>query len=66
MSESGILLRSCYTSTSISGTEDITQVSKPIAGFVDDYAYMIRGLLDLYEASLDGDWLIWAKDLQVG
>lgn len=33
-------------------------------GFLDDYAFLIRGLLDLYEASLDADWLQWAETLQ--
>lgn len=33
-------------------------------GFLDDYAFLIRGLLDLYEASLDADWLQWAELLQ--
>lgn len=35
-----------------------------IVGFLDDYAFLIRGLLDLYEASLDADWLQWAEHLQ--
>ena len=36
----------------------------PIFGFADDYVFMIRGLLDLYEASLDEQWLQWAVALQ--
>ena len=36
----------------------------PIYGFADDYVFMIRGLLDLYEASLDDQWLEWAVELQ--
>ena len=36
----------------------------PIFGFADDYVFMIRGLLDLYEASLDEQWLEWAVQLQ--
>lgn len=36
----------------------------PIYGFADDYVFMIRGLLDLYEASLDDQWLQWAVELQ--
>lgn len=38
--------------------------AEPIEGFVDDYAFLIRGLLDLYEACFDEDWLSWAADLQ--
>lgn len=37
---------------------------QPISGFLDDYAYLIKGLLDLYEASLDYRWLKWARVLQ--
>ena len=36
----------------------------PIFGFADDFVFMIRGLLDLYEASLDEQWLEWAVELQ--
>ncbi|KAJ1958035.1 hypothetical protein IWQ62_004970 [Dispira parvispora] len=35
-----------------------------VHGFADDYAFLIRGLLDLYEATLDIQWLTWARDLQ--
>ncbi len=35
-----------------------------IAGFADDYAFLIQGLLDLYEATLDHDWLHFAIELQ--
>jgi uncharacterized protein YyaL (SSP411 family) len=33
-------------------------------GFLDDYAFMIHGLLSLFEASADPQWLRWAIDLQ--
>jgi hypothetical protein len=33
-------------------------------GFGDDYAFLIQGLLDLYEASFDVHWLDWARQLQ--
>lgn len=35
-----------------------------IDGFVDDYAFLIQGLLDLYEASFNVHWLTWAARLQ--
>ena len=35
-----------------------------IEGFADDYAFVIQGLLDLYEASFDVDWLKFAAQLQ--
>lgn len=35
-----------------------------IDGYVDDYAFFIQGLLDLYEASFDIEYLKWAVALQ--
>ncbi|XP_049868902.1 spermatogenesis-associated protein 20 isoform X2 [Pectinophora gossypiella] len=55
------LLHSCYRGDDGA----IAQTEQPIKGFLDDYAYMIKGLLDLYEASLDAGWLKWARDLQL-
>jgi uncharacterized protein YyaL (SSP411 family) len=34
------------------------------AGFADDYAFLIQGLLDLYEADFDPAHLSWAQSLQ--
>jgi len=40
------------------------QGASDVAGFADDYAFLIQGLLDLYEASAQHAWLAWAVDLQ--
>ncbi|XP_067006660.1 spermatogenesis-associated protein 20 isoform X2 [Anabrus simplex] len=54
------LLRSCYRNSD--GT--IVQTATPIPGFLDDYAFLIQGLLDLYESCFDPSWLEWAETLQ--
>ncbi len=35
-----------------------------IHGFAADYAFLISGLIDLYEADFDFNWLRWARQLQ--
>ena len=35
-----------------------------VEGFADDYAFVIQGLLDLYEASFKVEWLKFALELQ--
>ena len=59
-SENKVLLRSCYRGEK----NQITQTSFPIKGFQTDYAFVIRGLLDLYEASFNPHWLEFAEELQ--
>jgi uncharacterized protein YyaL (SSP411 family) len=36
---------------------------RKIAGMADDYAFLTQGLIDLYEAGFDPDWLEWALEL---
>lgn len=57
--DTNVLLRSCYTEG-----KDVVQGQTVIQGFVDDYTFMIRGLLDLYEASFNDKWISWAESLQ--
>ena len=33
-------------------------------GFSSDYAFLVRGLLDLFEGTFDDHWLEWAVQLQ--
>lgn len=42
----------------------IARCRSQIDGFLDDYAFLIKGLLDYYKATLDVDVLHWAKALQ--
>lgn len=55
-----VLLRSVYGAEN--GLADIQ--SEKIHGFLDDYAFLIKGLLDYYKASMDFTALEWAKELQ--
>lgn len=60
-SETGELLRSVYAGQN---PDQLDQLAVPITGFVDDYAFSIQGLLDLYAATLDASWLAEAVRLQ--
>ncbi|XP_050531844.1 spermatogenesis-associated protein 20 [Daktulosphaira vitifoliae] len=55
-----VLLRSCY----VNELGEINNLEQPITGFLNDYAFLIRGLLDLYECTLQSEWLSWANNLQ--
>ncbi|MDD4736280.1 MAG: thioredoxin domain-containing protein [Kiritimatiellae bacterium] len=35
-----------------------------VEGFAGDYAFLIQGLLDLYETTFDLQWIKWAMELQ--
>ncbi|XP_065193282.1 spermatogenesis-associated protein 20-like [Sycon ciliatum] len=56
----GRLKRNSYRRSSGARGLDIS----PTEAFSPDYAYLIRGLIDLYEATFDDLWLEWAVDLQ--
>ncbi|XP_048970025.1 spermatogenesis-associated protein 20 isoform X2 [Canis lupus baileyi] len=57
---SGRLMRTCYAGPG--GT--VEHSNPPCWGFLEDYAFVVRGLLDLYEASQESSWLEWALRLQ--
>lgn len=54
------LIRVCYGDNN----EEEPTVGKPIYGFLDDYAFFIKGLIYFYLASFDISYLHWAKELQ--
>lgn len=56
--EKGTLIRNAYRDAN--GELGVGNVE----GFADDYAFLIAGLLDLFEASQEGAWLEWAWLLQ--
>lgn len=54
------LLRSAYRDPDGS----VAQIAKPVGGMLDDYAFTVQALLDVYEASFDTACLLWAEQLQ--
>ncbi|XP_052842164.1 LOW QUALITY PROTEIN: spermatogenesis-associated protein 20 [Drosophila gunungcola] len=60
--EENLLIRSCYGVAL--GDETLEKNESQIDGFLDDYAFLIKGLLDYYKATLDIDALHWARTLQ--
>ncbi|XP_037046198.1 spermatogenesis-associated protein 20 isoform X1 [Bradysia coprophila] len=60
--KSKTLFRSCYGEGTDS--EVASFPTQPISGFLNDYAFLIKGLLDYYLASMDSSVLLWAKELQ--
>ncbi|TRY94239.1 hypothetical protein DNTS_021997, partial [Danionella cerebrum] len=54
------IIHSCYRGNDM----EVEQIGSPIAGFLDDYAFVVCGLLDLFEATQKVRWLQWAEDLQ--
>jgi uncharacterized protein YyaL (SSP411 family) len=49
-------------------TKVLKRVWREVVGstnaFADDYAFLVEGLIDLYEATWNDDWLKWADELQ--
>ena len=41
----------------------LSKVTRQVKAYSDDYAFFIQGLIDLYEATLEVDWLVKAGDL---
>ncbi|XP_016998015.2 spermatogenesis-associated protein 20 [Drosophila takahashii] len=60
--ERKLLIRACYGVAV--GDETLENNEVQIDGFLDDYAFLIKGLLDYYKATLDVDVLHWARSLQ--
>ncbi|XP_016930377.3 spermatogenesis-associated protein 20 isoform X2 [Drosophila suzukii] len=60
--EKKLLIRSCYGVAV--GDETLENNESQIDGFLDDYAFLIKGLLDYYKATLDVSALHWARELQ--
>ncbi|XP_023211066.1 spermatogenesis-associated protein 20-like isoform X1 [Centruroides sculpturatus] len=54
------MLRSAYRDE----YDNVVQLSKPVPGVLEDYAFTIRALLDLYEACYDPWCIEWALELQ--
>ncbi|CAK9300448.1 unnamed protein product [Gordionus sp. m RMFG-2023] len=61
MVQNGQLIRSIYYDSTL---KTMQQLDQPIQGFLDDYAFYIYGLLDLYEATFDETYLKLARNLQ--
>lgn len=60
----GKLFRSAYAVGDEAGSTTSANGQSTSHGFLDDYAFLIRGLLDFYVATLDIDALKFAKELQ--
>eukprot|EP00096_Caligus_rogercresseyi_P010180 TRINITY_DN3615_c0_g1_i1.p1 TRINITY_DN3615_c0_g1~~TRINITY_DN3615_c0_g1_i1.p1 ORF type:complete len:696 (-),score=155.14 TRINITY_DN3615_c0_g1_i1:248-2335(-) len=45
--------------------DEVVHSEHPIPGFIEDYAFVIRAFLDLWDVTLDPKWLNSAKALQI-
>ncbi len=53
-----------YNSNTHTLTRLYRNAPSTVQGFADDYAFLITGLIDLYEGTANPAWLIWAQELQ--
>ncbi|CAA9262881.1 MAG: Uncharacterized protein YyaL [uncultured Chthoniobacterales bacterium] len=60
----GFLRSNLYDASRKTLVRNFREGPSAVEGFADDYAFLIGGLLDLYEASFDVEWLKFAIDLQ--
>ncbi|KAF2854910.1 hypothetical protein T440DRAFT_440580 [Plenodomus tracheiphilus IPT5] len=58
------LQHNLYNASSRTLTRVYRQGPGDTPGFADDYAYLISGLIDLYQATFNDSYLHWADDLQ--
>lgn len=42
----------------------VVQMERPVGAVLDDYAFTVQALLDVYEAAFDAQCLLWAEELQ--
>ena len=57
------LRKNLYDDKTITLFKRWRQGERKIAGMADDYAFLIQGLIDLYEADFDPGWIEWALTL---
>ncbi|KAH8701206.1 hypothetical protein GQ44DRAFT_778882 [Phaeosphaeriaceae sp. PMI808] len=60
----GFIQRELYSPSSKTLTRVYREGPGDAPGFADDYAYLIDGLITLYETTFDDSYLQWADDLQ--
>lgn len=60
----GFIRDHLFDNTSNELLRSYRQGPSTIKGFASDYAFLISGLLDLYETDFNPEWLRWARKLQ--
>ncbi|XP_040572199.1 spermatogenesis-associated protein 20 isoform X1 [Lepeophtheirus salmonis] len=57
------LMRTVYRNAD--NHDEIIEAEHPISGFIEDYAFVIKSFLDLYDVTFDEKWLNISKELQL-